>query len=41
MFQCVALSPPLITTRADVDRMIGILQAVWPAAERRVLEAAA
>jgi adenosylmethionine-8-amino-7-oxononanoate aminotransferase len=41
MFQCVALSPPLITTRADVDRMVGILQAVWPAAERRVLEATA
>ena len=41
MFQCVALSPPLITTRADVDRMVGILQSVWPAAERRVLEAAA
>ena len=41
MFQCVALSPPLITTRADVDRMVGILQSVWPAAERRVREAAA
>ena len=41
MFQCVALAPPLITTRADVDRMVGILQSVWPAAERRVLEAAA
>jgi adenosylmethionine-8-amino-7-oxononanoate aminotransferase len=40
MFQCVALSPPLITTRAAVDRMVGILQSVWPAAERRVLEAA-
>lgn len=41
MFQCVALSPPLITTRADVDRMVGILQRVWPAAERRVREASA
>lgn len=41
MFQCIALAPPLITSRADVDRMVGILQAVWPAAERRVLEAAA
>jgi L-2,4-diaminobutyrate transaminase len=41
MFQCVALAPPLITSRADVDRMVGILQSVWPAAERRVLEAAA
>jgi adenosylmethionine-8-amino-7-oxononanoate aminotransferase len=41
LFQCVALSPPLISTRADVDRMVGIRQSVWPAAERRVLEAAA
>lgn len=40
MFQCVALSPPLITTRADVDRMVGILQSVWPEAERRVRDAA-
>ncbi len=39
MFQCVALSPPLISTKADIDRMVGILQEVWPAAEREVLAA--
>jgi len=37
MFQCVALAPPLISTRADIDRMVGILQSVWPEAERAVL----
>jgi len=40
LFQSVALSPPLITTKADVDRMVGILQDVWPAAEREILAAA-
>ncbi len=40
LFQCVALSPPLITTKADVDRMVGILQDVWPATERDILAAA-
>ncbi len=38
LFQCVALAPPLISTKADVDRMVGILQDVWPAAERHVFE---
>ena len=37
LFQCVALSPPLICTKADIDRMVGILQAVWPDAERAIL----
>jgi adenosylmethionine-8-amino-7-oxononanoate aminotransferase len=38
LFQCVALSPPLCATRADIDRIVGILQQVWPEAERRILE---
>jgi adenosylmethionine-8-amino-7-oxononanoate aminotransferase len=37
LFQCVALAPPLIATTADVDRMVGILQEVWPAAEQEIL----
>jgi adenosylmethionine-8-amino-7-oxononanoate aminotransferase len=37
LFQCVALAPPLIATRADIDRIVGILQEVWPAAERGIL----
>jgi len=37
MFQCVALAPPLISTRADIDRMVGILAECWPQAERRAL----
>jgi adenosylmethionine-8-amino-7-oxononanoate aminotransferase len=37
LFQCVALSPPLIATRADVDRMVGVLREVWPAAEEEIL----
>lgn len=37
LFQCVALAPPLIATTADVDRMVGILQDVWPAAEQQIL----
>ena len=37
LFQCVALSPPLCSTKADVDRMVGILEAVWPDAEREIL----
>ncbi len=35
MFQCVALAPPLCATRADVDRMVDILEEVWPEAESR------
>jgi adenosylmethionine-8-amino-7-oxononanoate aminotransferase len=34
----VALSPPLIATRSDIDRMVDILAEVWPAAEREILE---
>ena len=41
LFQCVALSPPLISTTADIDRMVGILQEVWPQAEREALGHAA
>jgi putrescine---pyruvate transaminase len=41
LFQCVALAPPLICTTADIDRIVGILQDVWPAAEKQILEAAA
>jgi adenosylmethionine-8-amino-7-oxononanoate aminotransferase len=37
LFQCVALSPPLCSTRQDVDRMVAILQEVWPAAEHDIL----
>ncbi|MFI5395766.1 MAG: aspartate aminotransferase family protein [Candidatus Binatia bacterium] len=37
LFQCVALSPPLISTKADIDRMVSILHEVWPAAEREIL----
>lgn len=40
LFQCVALSPPLISTKADIDRMVGILQSVWPDAEREILASA-
>jgi len=39
LFQCVALAPPLISTKADIDRMVGILQQVWPEAERAALGA--
>ncbi|HVN85910.1 MAG TPA: aspartate aminotransferase family protein [Candidatus Binatia bacterium] len=37
LFQCVALAPPLISTKADIDRMVSILQAVWPEAEKDIL----
>jgi adenosylmethionine-8-amino-7-oxononanoate aminotransferase len=37
LFQCVALAPPLICTKADIDRMVSILQDVWPEAERAAL----
>ena len=37
LFQCVALAPPLISTKQDIDRMIEILAAVWPEAERHAL----
>ena len=41
LFQCVAFAPPLISTKADIDRMLGILQEVWPTAEREILRKAA
>jgi adenosylmethionine-8-amino-7-oxononanoate aminotransferase len=37
LFQCVALAPPLISTKQDIDRMIEILAAVWPEAERHAV----
>ncbi len=37
LFQCVGLAPPLCATPGDVDRMIGILEALWPEAERQIL----
>jgi adenosylmethionine-8-amino-7-oxononanoate aminotransferase len=37
LFQCVALAPPLCATKADVDRMVSILEGVWPAAETHIL----
>jgi adenosylmethionine-8-amino-7-oxononanoate aminotransferase len=37
LFQCVGLAPPLCATPADVDRIVGILEELWPAAERYVL----
>ena len=35
MFQCLALAPPLCATPADVDRMVEILEDLWPEAEQR------
>jgi adenosylmethionine-8-amino-7-oxononanoate aminotransferase len=35
LFQAVGLAPPLCATTADVDRMVAILEEVWPAAEAR------
>lgn len=35
LFQCIAFAPPLVATTADIDRMIGILEELWPEAERR------
>ncbi len=40
LFQCIALAPPLCATRAEVDRMVDVLESIWPEAERRFLEAA-
>jgi adenosylmethionine-8-amino-7-oxononanoate aminotransferase len=41
LFQCVALSPPLCSTKADIDRMVDILEAVWGPAEKEILSQAA
>jgi adenosylmethionine-8-amino-7-oxononanoate aminotransferase len=37
LFQCVGLAPPLCATSDDVDRMVAILEDLWPEAERHVL----
>jgi len=37
LFQCVGLAPPLCATTSDVDRMVAILEDLWPEAERHVL----
>ena len=37
LFQCIGLAPPLCATPADVDRIVAILEDLWPAAERHVL----
>jgi L-2,4-diaminobutyrate transaminase len=39
LFQCIALAPPLCATTADIDRMVGVLEDLWPEAERRFLSA--
>jgi adenosylmethionine-8-amino-7-oxononanoate aminotransferase len=35
LFQCVGLCPPLCATPNDIDRMVAILEDLWPEAERR------
>jgi adenosylmethionine-8-amino-7-oxononanoate aminotransferase len=35
LFQCVAFAPPLCATTEDIDRMVGILEEIWPEAEAR------
>jgi adenosylmethionine-8-amino-7-oxononanoate aminotransferase len=40
LFQCVALAPPLCASEADIDRMVAILEDVWPDAEARAAQAA-
>ena len=35
LFHNVALAPPLCATTEDVDRMVEILEQVWPEAEQR------
>jgi L-2,4-diaminobutyrate transaminase len=35
LFQCVGLAPPLCATTDDVDRMVDVLEAIWPEAEAR------
>ena len=35
LFQCVGLAPPLCASPSDIDRMVAILEDVWPAAEQR------
>jgi putrescine aminotransferase len=40
LFQCVGLAPPLCASRSDVDRMVSILEDVWPEAEAHAAQAA-
>lgn len=40
LFQCVGLAPPLCATPTDVDRIVAILEELWPDAERFVLSQA-
>jgi L-2,4-diaminobutyrate transaminase len=35
LFQCVAFAPPLCATTEDIDRMLEILEEIWPEAEAR------
>lgn len=35
LFQSVALAPPLCASREDVDRMLAVLEDVWPEAQHR------
>jgi adenosylmethionine-8-amino-7-oxononanoate aminotransferase len=37
LFQCVALAPPLCASEAEVDRMVDVLERIWPEAEARFL----
>jgi adenosylmethionine-8-amino-7-oxononanoate aminotransferase len=36
LFQCVGLAPPLCATTGDVDRMLDVLEQIWPEAEQRI-----
>jgi putrescine aminotransferase len=40
LFQCVALAPPLCASAADIDRIVAILEDVWPEAEKRAAQVA-
>ena len=35
LFQCVGLAPPLCASTDEVDRMVDVLEAIWPEAEAR------
>jgi adenosylmethionine-8-amino-7-oxononanoate aminotransferase len=37
LFQCVALAPPLCATTEEIDRMVGVLEELWPEAEKHCL----
>ncbi len=40
LFQCVGLAPPLCATTGDIDRMVAVLEEIWPEAEARAARAA-